>query len=211
MVHCLDTIQQQHTAGKLCQPLALIADDLQILALLLRRDILVQQQVGKAADADDGSLELMGKVIYKILAQQLSAGKLLRRFVEGCFELRISVDSYPWAAGCRRTVKSPAASRFIACMMFLIGFINTRRIENHKADGHQNTTGIQNNQRTTDADAAVLDKKAVVSLQYHQHRRNGQIQCNDENRFSTSSIVKFTVRMQSRSFVYKLCHITPSL
>ena len=29
---------------------------------------------------------------------------------------------------CMRTVKSPAASRFIACMMFLIGFINTRRI-----------------------------------------------------------------------------------
>ena len=29
----------------------------------------------------------MGKVIYKILAQQLRAGKLLRRFVEGCFEL----------------------------------------------------------------------------------------------------------------------------
>ena len=29
----------------------------------------------------------MGKVIHKILAQQLSAGKLLRRFVEGCFEL----------------------------------------------------------------------------------------------------------------------------
>ena len=84
---CLDTIQEQHTAGKLCQPLALIADDLQILALLLRCDILVQQQVGKAADADDGRLELMGKVIHKILAQQLSAGKLLRRFVEGCLEL----------------------------------------------------------------------------------------------------------------------------
>ena len=29
----------------------------------------------------------MGKVIYKILAQQLRAGKLLRRFVEGCFKL----------------------------------------------------------------------------------------------------------------------------
>ena len=84
---CLDTIQEQHTAGKLCQPPALIADDLQILALLLWGDILVQQQVGKAADADDGRLELMGKVIYKILAQQLRAGKLLRRFVEGCFEL----------------------------------------------------------------------------------------------------------------------------
>ena len=84
---CLDTIQEQHTAGKLCQPLALIADDLQILMLLLWGDILVQQQVGKAADADDGRLELMGKVIHKILAQQLSAGKLLRRFVEGCLEL----------------------------------------------------------------------------------------------------------------------------
>ena len=84
---CLDTIQEQHTAGKLCQPPALIADDLQILALLLWGDILVQQQVGKAADADDGRLELMGKVIYKILAQQLRAGKLLRRFVEGRFEL----------------------------------------------------------------------------------------------------------------------------
>ena len=83
---CLDTIQEQHTAGKLCQPPALIADDLQILALLLWGDILVQQQVGKAADADDGRLELMGKVIYKILAQQLRAGKLLRRFVEGRFE-----------------------------------------------------------------------------------------------------------------------------
>ena len=29
----------------------------------------------------------MGKVIHKILAQQLSAGKFLRRFVEGRFEL----------------------------------------------------------------------------------------------------------------------------
>ena len=104
---CLDTIQEQHTAGKLCQPPALIADDLQILALLLWGDILVQQQVGKAADADDGRLELMGKVIYKILAQQLRAGKLLRRFVEGCFELPDLGGSYPWAAGCRRTVKSP--------------------------------------------------------------------------------------------------------
>ena len=60
---------------------------MQILALFLRGNLLVQQQVGKAADADDGRLELMGKVIYKILAQQLSAGKLLRRFVEGRFEL----------------------------------------------------------------------------------------------------------------------------
>ena len=84
---CLDTIQEQHTAGKLRQPLALIADDLQILALFLRGNLLVQQQVGKAADADDGRLELMGKVIHKILAQQLRAGKLLRRFVEGCFKL----------------------------------------------------------------------------------------------------------------------------
>ena len=153
---------------------------MQILSLLLRCDILVQQQVSKAADADDGRLELMGKVIYKILAQQLRAGKLLRRFVEGCFELPDLGSSYPWAAGCRRTVKSPAASRFIACMMFLIGFINTRRI----ATTRLMAIKIQLAYKITSAPPMLTlpswTKKAVVSLQYHQHRRNGQIQCNDE-------------------------------
>ena len=152
----------------------------------------------------------MGKVIYKILAQQLRAGKLLRRFVEGCFELRISVGSYPWAAGCRRTVKSPRqpVHRLYDVLM---GFINTRRI----ATTRLMAIKIQLAYKITSAPPMLTlpswIKKAVVSLQYHQHRRNGQIQCNDEKQVQHQQHCQIYGAHAVAQLVYKLCHITPSL
>ena len=75
-----------------------------------------------------GVLNSWEKLFTKSLRSSSVPESSSAALLKAALNSRISVGSYPWAAGCRRTVKSPAASRFIACMMFLIGFINTRRI-----------------------------------------------------------------------------------
>ena len=54
-------------------------------------------------------------------------------------------------------------------------------------------------------------KKAVVSLQYHQYRRNGQIQRNDAKQVQHQQHRQIYGAYAVAQLVYKLCHITPSL
>ena len=58
----LDLGDVQHPPDKAAEPPALVGDDLQILALLLRRDGAVQNAVGIAGNGGHGRLQLMGHV-----------------------------------------------------------------------------------------------------------------------------------------------------
>ncbi len=112
---CASIRFKSSTLPESCASRLLIADDLQILALLLWVTSSSSSRSAKPLMLTMGVLNSWESYL-KILAQQLRAGKLLRRFVEGCFELPDPVGSYRGRLQAHGEV--PAASRFIACMMF---------------------------------------------------------------------------------------------
>ena len=146
-----------------------------------------------------GVLNSWEKLFTKSLRSSSVPESSSAALLKAALNSRISVGSYPWAAGCRRTVKSPAASRFIACMMFLIGFINTRRI----ATTRLTAIKIQLAYKITSAPPMLMlpswIKKPWSAFDTTSTVATVRFSVTMKNRFSTSSIVKFTVRTQSRS------------
>ena len=68
--------KQQHAAGQVRQTLGFLHDKIQVFVLLLLGQAAPPQPAGKAADGDDGGLELVGKGVDKIVAHQLGAAQL---------------------------------------------------------------------------------------------------------------------------------------
>ena len=80
--------QLQNVGAHGCQPFGLLHHGVCIGLPLLRRQIVVLQQLGEAPDGDQGRFELMGEGVHEVHAQQRHAGQLLRHFVEAADVLR---------------------------------------------------------------------------------------------------------------------------
>ena len=84
----LDSGEIQHIGGHVGKAQRFRLYDVEVLRLLLRRQAAPLQYLGKACHRHDGSLELMGKIIDKIIPKHFRIAQLLRHLVEAVGELR---------------------------------------------------------------------------------------------------------------------------
>ena len=153
----------------------------------------------------------MREVVHKILAQQLRAGKLLCRFVKGRLE-RLDFLRLVAALGRRQTHgKVPCCQSVHRLHTVYHGLDQDKADRHHKADGHQNTAGIQNHQCAPYADFAVAKEKAVVCPQHNQHRGSGQVQCDHKKQVQHQQHRQICRACAAAQLVYPLRHIMPSL
>ena len=172
----LHPVQGQNIRCQVGQPPALVPDDGQVFLLILGRQLLFQQQVGKAADADDGRFEFMGEVVDKILPQDLSAAQLLRCLVEALLKL----DHLPGHVAVFRVIythgKVPICQFFHSLNVPLQWVDKDHPYHHHHAHSDQDAHGIDKTERSPDADPAIVVDKAAVRARDDQHRTESQHQ-----------------------------------